>query len=108
MWQKFPRQYCHEGSTRLIENLGKLTITIQSSKRLWSFYYSSKNNILYQEYREGWHDNTKYQFDEYECYDEDVFYFVPKDRNIELKYILNEIIPVNIAVAQQEWKVCHY
>ena len=48
-WRKFLCQYCHEGSTRLIKNLGKWTTTIQSSKRLWPFYYSSKNNILYQQ-----------------------------------------------------------
>ena len=65
-------------------------------------------NTLYQGYREDWHDNTKYQFDEYESYDEDVFYFIPKDRNIELKYIPNDTISVNIIVTPLGWKVCHY
>ena len=98
VWHKFLPQYCHEGSTRLIKSLGKWTTTIQSSKGLWPFYYSSKSNILYQGYRENWHDNTQYQFDEYECYDEDLFYFVPKDRNIALEYIHDDAIPVDITV----------
>ena len=93
-------QFCHEGSNRLIESLGKWTTTIKSSKRLWPFYYSSKNNTLYQGYREDWHDNTKYQFDEYECYEGDVFKFTPEDKNIELKYISDDTTPVDVVDAQ--------
>ena len=100
VWRKFLRQYCHKESTRLIKSLGKRTTTIPSSKRLWTFYFSSKDTILYQGYREDWHDNIKYQFDEYECNDEDVFDFIPEDRNIKLKYIPDDTIPVDVADAQ--------
>ena len=55
---------------------------------------------MYQGYREDWHDNIKYQFDEYECNDEDVFDFIPEDRNIKLKYIPDDTIPVDVADAQ--------
>ena len=108
VWRTFLCQYCHEGSTRLIKSLGKRTTTIYSSKQLWPFYYSSKNNTLYREYREAWHDNTKYQFNEYACNEGDVFKFTPKDRNIEFKYIPDDTIPVDVVDAQQGWKVCHY
>ena len=64
-------------------------------------------NILYHGYQDDWHDNTKYQFDEYKCNDEDVFDFVPKVRNVELKYIPNDTIPVDIASDQKGWTVCH-
>ena len=63
---------------------------------------------MYQGYREDWHDNTKYQFDEYECNEEVVFKFIPEDRNIKLKYIPDDTIPVDVVDAQQGWKVCHY
>ena len=65
-------------------------------------------NILYHGYRDDWHDNTKYPFDEYKCNDEDVFDFVPKVRNVELKCIPNDTILVNITSDQQGWTVCHY
>ena len=51
-WRRFLRCYCHEGFNRLIASLGKWMTTIQPSKRLWLFYYSSKNNTVYQGYRE--------------------------------------------------------
>ena len=101
MWRKFLRLYCHEGTNRLINSLGQWTTTIHSSQRLWPFYYSSTTNILYQGYRDDWHDNTKYQFDEYECDDEDVFDYVPEVRNVELKYMPNDTIPVDTASGQQ-------
>ena len=108
MWRKLLCQYCHEGPTRLIKSLSKWTTTINSSKRLWPFCYSVKNNILYQGYKEDWHDNTKYQFDKYEYNEEDVFKFTPEDRNIELKHIPDDTIPVDVVDVQQGWKVCHY
>ena len=100
VWRKFLNQYCHKESTRLIKSLSEWTTTIQSSKRLWSFYYSSKNTILYQGYTEDWHGNTKYQFDEYECNNKEIFHFIPEDKNIELKYVLDDTIPVNVSDAQ--------
>ena len=39
----------------------------------------------------------KYQFDEYKQDDDDVFAFEPEAQNVELKYIPNNAIPVNIA-----------
>ena len=102
------RPLYHEGSNRLIESLGKWTTTIHPSKRLWPFYYSSENNMLYQGYREHCHDNTKFQFDGSECYDGDVFYFVPKEQNIAIECIPNNKIPVNITVTPWGWRLCHY
>ena len=82
--------------------------TIQSSKRLWLFYYSSKNNTVYHGYREDWYDNIKYQFDEYKCNEGNIFQFTPEYRNIKMKYIPNDTIPVDVVDAQQGWKVCHF
>ena len=91
---------------QLIKSLGKWTTTIHSSQRIRPFYYSSTTNILYRGYRDDWHENTKYQFDEYEYNDDNVFDFVLIVRNVELKYIPNDTIPVDTASARQGWKVC--
>ena len=50
----------------------------------------------------------KYQFDEYERNDDDVFAFEPEKRNVELKYIPNDTVPVDIATAQHGWIICHF
>ena len=81
-WQKILRSYCYTGTNRLINSHGQWTTTIHSSQRLWQFYYSLTNNILYRGNRDDWHDNTKYQFDEYECNDDDVFDYVPEVQNV--------------------------
>ena len=107
-WRKLLRSLCHAGSNQLIKSLGKWTTTIHSSQRLWPFYYSSTTNILYYGYRDDWHDNTKYQFDEYECNGDNVFTFVPGVRNVELNCIQNDAIPVYTASARHGWIICHF
>ena len=53
----FLRILCYDRSNRVRKSLGKWMTIIHSSKRLWPFYYSSENNMLYQGYQEDWHDN---------------------------------------------------
>ena len=50
----------------------------------------------------------KYQFDECERDDDDVFAFESEVRNVELKYIPNDAIPVDIATARHGWIICHF
>ena len=71
-------------------------------------FYSSTTKILYRRYTDDWHDNMKYQFDEYKRNGDDVFAFVPKVRNVELKYIPNNAIPIDIATARHGRKICHF
>ena len=107
-WRKLLRSFCHAGSKRLIKSFGQWTTTIHTSQRLWPLYYSRKTGILYRGYRDEWHDHMKYQFDEYKQNDDDVFAVDPEARNVELKYIPNDAIPVNIATARHGWIVCHF
>ena len=95
------KSFCHAKSQRLIKSLGQWTTTIHTSKRLWPFYYSPTTGILYRGYRDEWHDNAKYQFDEFERDDDDVFAFEPEVRNVELKYMPNDAVPVDIATARE-------
>ena len=67
-----------------------------------------ETGILYRGYRDEWHDHTKYQFDKYECNADDVFAFEPGARNVELKYIPTDAVPVDIATALHGWIICHY
>ena len=50
----------------------------------------------------------KYQFDQYERDDDDVFAFEPDERNVELKYIPTDAVPVDISTAQHGWIICHF
>ena len=50
----------------------------------------------------------KYQFDRYKRDDNDVFAFDPDERNMELKYIPKDAVPVNIATARHGWIICHF
>ena len=46
-WCNFLKSFCHEKSQRLVRGLGQLVRTIQTSQRLWHFYYSRTTGILY-------------------------------------------------------------
>ena len=81
---------------------------IHTSQRSWPFSYSSTTGILYCGYRDEWHKNTKYQFDEYKHNNGDDFAFDSEVRNVELKYIPNDAIPVDIATACHGWIICHF
>ena len=50
----------------------------------------------------------KYQFDAYERDDNNVFAFVPDERNVELEYIPEDAVPVDIATARHGWIICHF
>ena len=50
----------------------------------------------------------KYQFNGYECSNDDVYYFVPEERNIILEYMLIGTIPDDIAIASKRWRVCNH
>ena len=64
--------------------------------------------MLYPGYREKWHDHQEYQFESYECYDDDVFYFEPEDSSLKLENIPTDTVPVNSNVAALGWRVCHH
>ena len=64
--------------------------------------------MLYRGYREDWHSTLKYQFDVYERDNNDVFAFEPEERNVELKYIPTDAVPVDIATARHGWIICHF
>ena len=97
--EKVLRPLCYAGSSKMTDNhsLGDWTSTIQTSHRLWSFYYSTNENTVYRGYRENWHSNTKYQFDVYQGDDDEVFDFDLVNRNINLTYMHIEAVPVDIA-----------
>ena len=59
--------------------------------------------MVYRPFREDWHSNMKYQFDGHKCDDNDVFDFDPEERNVELKHIPTDAVPVDIATAQHGW-----
>ena len=105
MWRKFICPLCYAGSNKLSTSLGDWTATIKASQRLWPFYYSCETNMLYRGYRKHWHDFEGYQSN---IYKNEVFYFTPEDRNIDLQYILDDMVSVDIAVASQGWRVCHH
>ena len=104
----FWNHFVMKKSQCLIRGLGQWTTTIQTSQRLWPFYYSRKTGILYRGYPNKGHNNKKYQFDEHKHNEDDVFAFEPVARNVELKYIPTDAVPVDIARARHGWLICHF
>ena len=107
-WHNFLKSLCHKNLQRLVRSLGQWTTTIQKSQRLWPFYYSRKTGILCRGYRDEWHNNKKYQFDEHKRNDDDGFAFEPGARNVELEYIPIDAVPVDVAIARHGWLSCHF
>ena len=62
-----------------------------------------ENAILYRGYRDQWYDHTKYRFDKYKCNEDDGYVVEPEKRNLDLKYIPNDAIPVDVATAPHGW-----
>ena len=87
VWRKSLRPLYYAGSSKIRSN----------SHRLWRFYYSCNKNTVNRGYCKDWHSNTKYQFDAYQGEDDEVFDFDPIDRNIGLKHMLDDTVPVDIA-----------
>ena len=100
---------CYEVSSKLSSNdqtqLGARNSTIQNSSQFWPFYYSCNENIVYRGYCEDWYSNAKYQFDAYQGNYVEVFDFDLVDRNIDLKYIPSDAVPVDIVYTPRGWRV---
>ena len=112
IWRNFLQPMCYAGSSKLLTNdetqLGRWTSTIHTSSRLWPYYYSVSENTVYRGYREDWHSNEKYQFDAYQGNDAELFDFNPIDRNIEIKYMPTDAIPVDTVCTPRGWRVCQH
>ena len=104
------KSLCYEKSQRLIRGLGQWTKTIQTSQRVWQFYYSKTTSILYRRH-EDWNDKNdhkKYQFDEHKRNDVECFVFTSSGPPVELKHMPTDSVSVDIACARDGWLICYF
>jgi hypothetical protein len=66
---------------RLKEKLGDWNILANESERLWPFYYSKKNDVLYRSYRKDWHQQGVFNFDCPTRNNKNTYEYVPSETN---------------------------
>ena len=109
-WRKMLKELCVEGSCWSIRldkqnELGHWTRSIQQSRRLWPFYQLQSNRTLYRSHQELWHSNNEYQFDSYISNNNEVYNFVPKERNILIEFMPEDAVPVVVVHTGFGWRV---
>ena len=90
---------------RLRAPLGDWIMPSNESERLWPFYYSNDNNVLYRSYREHWHKQGEFSFDCHQGADSETFAFVQYDNVIRLP---DDAVPVDVFAATDGWRIAFY
>ena len=63
---------------------------------------------MYRSYCEDWHSKKRYQFDSYQCDDEQVFVYDPIEKNIALEYVPKDTVPMDVVAANDGYRVCNH
>jgi hypothetical protein len=90
---------------RLRMPLGDWQVKANNSERLWPFYYSNNNNVLYKSYRKEWHTQGQFHFDCHQGNDDETFSFV-KNGNIDK--LPDDTVPVDVIDAVDGWRISFY
>jgi hypothetical protein len=85
------------------EKLGDWNIRANESERLWPFYYSKKNDILYRSYRKDWHRQGVFTFDCHTRNDKNTYEYVPSENN---KLLPEDAVPVDAMDTNTGWRMC--
>jgi hypothetical protein len=125
VWRKFLKSLCDTDSTpmydqcrtglqeakavgkrlRLSIPLGDWQVKANESERLWPFYYSNSNNILYRSYRKEWHVQGKFHFDCHQGNDEETFDYSKFTTTDSLP---DDTVPVDVMDAPDGWRIAFY
>jgi hypothetical protein len=68
---------------RLCRPLGNWLVTAKKSERLWPFYYSHSQNVLYRSFRKDWHKQGIFNYDCHQGNDEESFDYAKCD-NVDI------------------------
>ena len=90
---------------RLRIPLGDWLIQANDSERLWPFYYSNSNNVLYRSYRKEWHTQGVFSFDCHQGADSETFAFAQYDN---IHRLPEDAIPVDVFAATDGWRISFY
>ena len=105
---KIPEIVCTKRKYKLESPLWNLSQSVQSSQRIWPFYYSAQEKMMFRSYREDWHSKKEYQFDSYQGDDEQVFAYDPIERNIALEYVPKDTVTVDVVATTDRWRVYNH
>jgi len=90
---------------RLSLPLGNWQVRANDSERLWPFYYSNANNILYRSFRRDWHKQGTFSFDCHQGNDEETFDYV-QFTNVDT--LPDDSVPVDVKDAVNGWRIAFY
>jgi len=87
---------------RLAVSLGNWHVRANDSERLWPFYYSHSNNILYRSFRKEWHKQGKFNFDCHQGTDEETCDYI-RFKNVST--LPDDSVPVDVMDANDGWRI---
>ena len=90
---------------RLRFPLGNWQVKANDSERLWPFYYSHSNNVLYKSYRKEWHRQGVFTFDCHQGNDEETFDYEKYDT---VENLPDDSVPVDVNDAVEGWRIAFY
>jgi hypothetical protein len=90
---------------RLRLPLGDWQVRANKLERLWPFYYSNNNNVLYRSYRNEWHTQGTFHFDCHQGKDDETFAFVKCGTNNMLP---DDAVPVDVFDVVDRWRISFY
>ena len=90
---------------RLHLPLGDWRINANDSERLWPFYYSNSNNILYRSFRKDWHTQGVFSFDCHQGSDDETFAYVKFG---DVTTLPDDAVPVDVKDAVKGWRIAFY
>ena len=125
IWRKFLKTLCNNTTNPMYESctsgaanakdtgrrlrlrlpLGDWEGKANESERLWPFYYSHANNVLYRSYRKDWHTQGEFSFDCHQGSDSETFDYVQHDN---IKRLPDDTVPVDVFAATDGWRISFY
>jgi len=88
---------------RLKETLGDWNIKANDSERLWPFYYSNKNDVLYRSYRMEWHRQGEFYYDCHIRNNKDTYEYTSSSNTTILP---DDTVPTEVMDTEEGWRLC--
>ena len=90
---------------RLSCPLGDWKVMANHSERLWPFYYSHHNNVLYRSYRKDWYKQGIFSFDCHQGNNEETFDYTKFNTVDKLP---DDSVPVDVKDAIDGWRIAFF
>jgi len=106
IWRNFLRKHICTSRWKTTVQLGDWRISANDSDRLWPFYYSQQEDVLYRSYRTHWHSHTAYEYVAMRGDHPDVYAFeVPHKVCHKVRALPPDAVPCDVEDLDHGWRI---